>query len=277
MNQVIRKILAPVRFGLALLALLLFAAVADAQEFDTLETTVDHEASTVEDGYSDRGRPDTGTIHLRILPSRIISELKSRDEFWYADSAFNSNRKKDSIKAANNQANNKNKNTTTTTAPEEDQRQPSPIKTSRWLSMPVLVIILVIFAAVLIFMLVKNNVVSSARYKEKIEDEETPEDIFNIPYEKEINKAIADKNYRFAIRLMFLRLLRSMDEKKLIQYTHERTNFDYLMQVFSSRYYKEFFRITRNYEYAWYGKFDITDDAFSTIKSEFDNFQQKLS
>ena len=43
--------------------------------------------------------------------------------------------------------------------------------------------------------------------------EEMPEDIFAINYQKEIDKAANQGNYRLAIRLMYLRLLKNLASK----------------------------------------------------------------
>src|SRR5690606_4231613 len=101
-------------------------------------------------------------------------------------------------------------------------------------------------------------------------DEEMPEDIFAINYQREIDKATAQRNYRLAVRLMFLRLLKSMSERNIIRYQQDKTNLDYLMQLHNTTYYKDFFRITRNYEYSWYGKFDVSEEAYRLIRKDFD-------
>ena len=57
----------------------------------------------------------------------------------------------------------------------------------------------------------------------------------------------------------------------------KKRNFDYLSQLYSTGYYNDFFRLTRNYEYTWYGKFNVNPEAFGIIKTEFENFYRKLS
>lgn len=101
------------------------------------------------------------------------------------------------------------------------------------------------------------------------------QDIFNINYQLEIDKAIQQKNYRLAIRLMFLRMLKDLSEKKIIQYTQDKTNFDYLMQLHSTRYYDGFFRIARNYEFSWYGQFEVNENAFRIIQGDFNQFNNQ--
>ncbi len=92
-------------------------------------------------------------------------------------------------------------------------------------------------------------------------------DIFAINYQKEIDKAVGMNNYRLAVRLMFLRLLRNLSDKNIIQYKQDSTNFDYMMQLRSTGMYPDFFRLTRNYEYSWYGQFDIDKEKYSSLKT----------
>ena len=107
------------------------------------------------------------------------------------------------------------------------------------------------------------------------EDIET-DDIFAINYQKEIDKATAAGNYRYAVRLHFLRVLKKLADAKTIDYKQDRTNFDYLLQLQPTKFYSDFFRLTRNYEYTWYGQFAIDAEKYCHIKQDFDNFDRKM-
>ena len=50
----------------------------------------------------------------------------------------------------------------------------------------------------------------------------------------------------------------------------------YLMQLRSTSHYNDFFRITRNYEYAWYGNFPVDEEAWHIIKTDFEKFDTSL-
>jgi hypothetical protein len=75
---------------------------------------------------------------------------------------------------------------------------------------------------------------------------------------------------------MFLQLLKELSNKNIIRYQQDRTNFDYLMQLHGTKYYEDFFRLTRNYEYAWYGLFDITESKFELVKKDFNKMNSQL-
>ena len=144
-----------------------------------------------------------------------------------------------------------------------------------WFDSLMLFIIIGGFAMVLIMYLSGSNAGLFRRRNKSINEEEhlpETEDIFQINYQREIDRAATAGNYRLAVRLMFLRLLKNLSQKNIIQYGHDRTNFDYLLQLSSTRYYPDFFKITRHYEYSWYGKFEISKETYAYIKDEFEKF-----
>ena len=60
-----------------------------------------------------------------------------------------------------------------------------------------------------------------------------------------------------------------------IRYQQDKTNMDYLMQLYNTEYYHDFFRITRHYEYSWYGRFAVSPDAYRLISQDMEQFQNK--
>jgi hypothetical protein len=219
-----------------------------AISIDEADTNYEHQ------NYFDHKAARTDTIEWRQVPGRIIDSLKKEDAFWYADHVF-----------------------------EKKQPKERNVRTSKpplqWMNMTTLLVIVVLFLGILAWYLLQNNIVGRRRsiIGENSSEENTTENIFEINYQKEIEKAIGAGDYRLAIRLMFLRLLKQLSQKKIIEYKQERTNFDYLSQLYPTGYYNDFFRLTRNYEYTWYGKFDVNQEIFGIIKNEFENFDRKLS
>ncbi|HKZ67188.1 MAG TPA: hypothetical protein VJ111_12560 [Chitinophagaceae bacterium] len=196
------------------------------------------------------GIPDT--LKFRRLPDNTIKALREDKAFWYANETFKKKEKK--------------KDGTSFTA--------HPLfQTILWF------IIVGGFVTFLILYLNNSNA-GLFRKSSNIADEETDaetSDIFTINYQKEIDKAVAISNYRLAVRLMFLRLLRDLSDKNIIQYKQDSTNFDYMMQLHSTNLYSDFSWLARNYEYSWYGQFDIDKEKYSIIKNEFENFERKLN
>jgi len=219
-----------------------------AISIDQADTNYEHQ------NYFEHKAPLTDTIELRQVPGSIIDSLKKDDAFWYANHVFEKKKAK-----------------------EKNFRASKP--PLQWMNMTTLLVIVVLFLGILAWYLLQNNIVGRRKtvIAEKINEDITGENIFDINYQKEIEKAVNAGDYRLSIRLMFLRLLKQLSQKKIIEYKQERTNFDYLSQLYPTGYYNDFFRLTRNYEYAWYGKFDVSRETFGIIKNEFENFDRKLS
>ncbi len=105
---------------------------------------------------------------------------------------------------------------------------------------------------------------------------EREEDPLSVPFPEAIKEAVQSKNYRLAVRLHYLQLLKTLSEKGIISYQPDKTNFDYLLQVRSTAHYHDFFSATRNYEYSWYGLFPIDEAQYRQIESTFSHFHQKI-
>jgi hypothetical protein len=226
--------------------------VAATQEGDS-DTTVPGTSSQY---FSKRNTLVTDTFNLRHLPDSVIQKMRQDNDFWYANSVFD--------KPAEKKKNDSDK---------------TPLGQQAWFQTLMWLIIIGGFAAFIMIYLANSDVSLFRRKPRSIadatDDVET-DDIFAINYSKEIEKAVSLSNYRFAVRLMFLRLLKRLSEKNIIQYRQGKTNFDYLLQLEPTSYYHDFFRLTRNYEYSWYGQFDISSEKFSVIKNDFEKLEQRI-
>jgi hypothetical protein len=201
---------------------------------------------------------DSLSVQQRKISDSLVKKMQADKDFWYANNVFEKEKKKEQ---------------TGNDSPYIPLGQRSWFQTLVWL------VIIGGFAAFLMIYLTGSNVGLFRKKNVLTKDDEgegITEDIFAINYQKEIDKATVQGNYRLAVRLMYLRLLKNMSENNIIQYKQDKTNFDYLLQLHPTKHYNSFFRITRNYEYSWYGKFDVSENAYRVISSEFDQFDREL-
>jgi hypothetical protein len=201
--------------------------------------------------------PVDSAIVQRHLPDSIIKKMQQDDNFWYANAEIEEKE------------------------PGDKRSNYKPLGQQQWFQTFLWLLIIGGFAAAIMWWLAGSHVGLFRRKSGALqttgEDELATEDIFAINYQKEIDKAEANANYRLAIRLMFLRLLKVMAEKNIIQYKQDRTNLDYLLQLHPTVYYNNFFRITRNYEYSWYGQFEVGEGAYKIIRNDFTQFDRQLT
>lgn len=197
------------------------------------------------------------SIIQRHVPDSFIKKMQQDDDFWYANAEIKKEKK-----------------------PEDKESTYTPVGDQQWFQTLLWLLIIGGFAAAIMWYLAGSNVGLFRKRNRGLqttaEEELATEDIFAINYQREIDKAEAAGNYRLAIRLLFLRVLKDMAGKNIIQYKQDRTNLDYLFQLHSTGYYNNFFRITRNYEYSWYGQFDVGEDAYRIIRNDFKQFDSQI-
>ncbi len=103
------------------------------------------------------------------------------------------------------------------------------------------------------------------------------ENIYAINFNEAIEHAISRKNYRLAIRLLYLKLLRELADKDLIRWKINKTNIDYGRELSATPYGQGFEQVTRIYEYAWYGEFPVEENSFLQVRKVFQQYQQKIT
>ncbi len=91
-------------------------------------------------------------------------------------------------------------------------------------------------------------------------------------YSKLILQAVINQNYRLAIRYHYLQTLQKLAAKSAIEFAVDKTNYQYVKELFDKPYKNEFARLTLTYEYAWYGGFVTDDILFAAIQTNFKNF-----
>lgn len=201
---------------------------------------------------------DTLRLQRRSVPDSILKQMQEDEAFWYANTSIEKKK------------------------PEKETSNLNyvPFSQRKWFKTLLWILIALAFISVIIFYLADSNFGLFRRKKKTPADTnadavEMPEDIFAINYQLEIERAAAAGNYRLGVRLQYLRLLKSMAERNLIRYQQDKTNMDYLMQLFNTGYYHDFFRITRHYEYSWYGHFEVSADAYRLISQDIHQFENR--
>lgn len=102
------------------------------------------------------------------------------------------------------------------------------------------------------------------------------ENIHAINYQEAIENAISQKNYRLAVRLYYLKTLKELTDKGMIEWKVNKTNRTYLVELNKANLKPAFEQITQQFEYAWYGDFPIDEPRFTIIREDFLNFGKTI-
>jgi hypothetical protein len=133
-----------------------------------------------------------------------------------------------------------------------------------------LVIVFIIYQV----MVVNDFFIFSRSGKKKITGSDEEENYTADDLEMKIREAIANNHYRTAIRFMYLKTLRHLDERGLIQLHAKSTNREYIQQMDKHAQANEFRKLTRIYEFVWYGEFQPSASQFDIIRNHFKSFMQ---
>lgn len=107
-------------------------------------------------------------------------------------------------------------------------------------------------------------------------EETAPTEIPLTELQKLLQDAIAKGDYRGAVRIYFIFILRGLSERNWIKWEKEKTNFHYLREMTDRSEYKDFNKTVSFYEIIWYGKREIDESTFKQIKPDFTILLDKL-
>jgi len=102
------------------------------------------------------------------------------------------------------------------------------------------------------------------------------ENIHEMDFEKLIDEAVTKKDFRKAIRLLFLHALKLLSDRHFIRWDQSKTNHDYIAELKADDLKKGFHELNFYFEYAWYGNFSINDEIFSKVQNTFIDWKAKV-
>ncbi|RZJ79912.1 MAG: DUF4129 domain-containing protein [Flavobacterium sp.] len=107
--------------------------------------------------------------------------------------------------------------------------------------------------------------------------DESLENIHEIDFDEQLGIALQNKNYRLVVRLLYLKTLKQLTDKRLIDWQPEKTNQAYVEELSRQSYHQQFVELTYQFEYIWYGEFYIDQPTFESIHQSFKDFNQQTA
>lgn len=91
-----------------------------------------------------------------------------------------------------------------------------------------------------------------------------------------IREAVQQSAYRLAVRYHYLQSLHLLAEKGYVTLAADKTNYHYVQEIAGYDRQAGFAAVTRNYEYVWYGEFEIDELIYHKLKTIFQSFNASL-
>ena len=90
-----------------------------------------------------------------------------------------------------------------------------------------------------------------------------------------LENALTQKNYKVAIRALYLLTLKHLAETSLIQLRENKTNYDYFHEIKNGNTKQLFKSITTVYDYVWYGEFEAQSSHYQSAADLYRQLQKK--
>ena len=138
--------------------------------------------------------------------------------------------------------------------------------------------IAICFVAFILYNLLLTQGLFKKRYaRTKIDTIPNKEEILTeADYDKLIAAAAVNKDYRLGVRYLYLQCLQLLITKGLVTPAADKTNYQYVHELYGKSYKNDFAALTLNYEYIWYGEFAIDETAYIRISKHFKQFKDQL-
>lgn len=136
--------------------------------------------------------------------------------------------------------------------------------------MKALIGLLILFS---VFVVIKQSNLHKLFYSEK--EIKSPEFRISavsnqlIYYDNEIKTQLNQKQFRKAIRLLYLKVFQQLQVKDIIKYSKDKTNVDYLRDLSNTDIKPFFYNVTQIYNYVWYGELEISEEQFLNFEKSF--------
>ena len=102
------------------------------------------------------------------------------------------------------------------------------------------------------------------------------EDVNVMNFSALIQEALANNNYRLCIRFMYLKNLKALSDRNIINWNGNKTNYSYLCEINDGNLRNHFLNLTILFDYVWYGNMKLDNESFTEAYEQLDNFNKLI-
>jgi hypothetical protein len=158
--------------------------------------------------------------------------------------------------------------------PRKDSAPRSFDMNAGWLKTLMWIILVLVVAYVIYVMFLRDLKVNK---KIEIQEEEpNPTEIPLSELEIKLREALARKDYREAIRIYFLYILKLLIERNWIAWHKKKTNLHYLREMSARNEYQSFSNVVTVFEIVWYGKRPVSEEDYQRVEHLFKQMVNQL-
>lgn len=97
-----------------------------------------------------------------------------------------------------------------------------------------------------------------------------------LSYLKKLEQAVAENDFKLAIRIRYGGVLHALDEKGMIRRDAHKTNRSYYYELKDKALRDDFGKLTHIFDCVCYGDFEVSASLYGQLEPVFDEFRDKL-
>ena len=124
----------------------------------------------------------------------------------------------------------------------------------------------------LIYKLLSNYLFTGnkkVREKKSYRIEDLEEHLEEIDLDAFLQQALKEQQYKLALRIYYLMIMKELAARKFIKWKKEKTNATYLTEMRQHEQYAPFKALTFHFEQVWYGDLSVQESLFTTLQPKF--------
>lgn len=106
---------------------------------------------------------------------------------------------------------------------------------------------------------------------------EVEDKMLEIDLDKILDEALFANDYRLALRINFLIIIKNLSLTGKITWTKEKTNWEYFGEIKEEMIALKFKEIVITFETIWYGEHTLTENQYKRLQPSYESFKNKLS
>lgn len=139
---------------------------------------------------------------------------------------------------------------------------------STWL----IIVMCIILGAAVVYMIIVSAGNKNKKVVPVAEDNESRMENMTITkseLELALEAALANKNYREAVRIYFIAVIKEMKERSWIKWEKKKTNYHYINEISGRTQQPDFITATRAFEIVWYGNRSLAENEYRQLEPHF--------
>lgn len=103
------------------------------------------------------------------------------------------------------------------------------------------------------------------------------ENVHEMDFDTLITNALKNKDYRLVVRFLYLKNLKLLSDKELIDWKANKTNYSYQYELSDFSLRTKFLEVTLIFDYIWYGEFPLDEEKYRDISLRMNDFNKMVS